>query len=671
LNVEFNKSLGAKILVAMLAPIILYWQDFVIIFNEALNSDLSTHIIILPILLGYLLYRIRYTFAASATELFQDTSNRSHFPFREISGALLCLLAYLTTWYGSYTFNPLEYHIASLPIFIAGLILLIFNAQTLRTLLFPIAFLLFLVPPPAELAQSVGAALAVVSSQVSYTLLKTTGFPVSLLNEYGSPVIYLTRPNGVTIPFVIDIACSGLYSLIGFILFAVFTAYISKGSLPKKLAVLSIGFPIIFLLNILRVTLIIVIGYYSGPDLALNIFHLLGGWTLILLGTLVLILTAEKVFKIQIFRRNLETCTHPLKEKEGKYCLQCGKILKNHPLYLTKKDILKLGSIVMISILLLSIQVPVFALTKGSTEVFIKKPSGEEAVAKILPEIEGYELRFSYRDEAFEKISGQNASIFYQYFPKGNSKQIIWVGLEISTTKGNLHPWEVCLITWPQTHGGQATVNQLDLRDIRLFDNPPITARYFAFHEKGSNVTQVILYWYTQSIFKTESGYQQKWSKISVIEYTINPNNYKTVEEDILPISKAIANYWQPIASWSWVALSIAQNGLTLILITLFLIAGSFSYYLYHEYNRRKTIKGLYERINYLEDRGIIDAIKALRKEIASETKIKSKYDEITKKDINLNTINDKLVLAEKSGIIRRKMISINDEPYIIWKSNI
>lgn len=38
----------------------------------------------------------------------------------------------LLYWHGSYTFTPLEYHILTLPIFAAGLTLILFNPQTLR-----------------------------------------------------------------------------------------------------------------------------------------------------------------------------------------------------------------------------------------------------------------------------------------------------------------------------------------------------------------------------------------------------------------------------------------------------------------------------------------------------------------------------------------------------------
>jgi len=327
-------------------------------------------------------------------------------------------------------------------------------------------------------------------------------------------------------------------------------------------------------------------------------------------------------------------------------------------------------AILVIAASLIYIQVPVFALTRGSAEIFIKKPTGEEGAMGILPDLEGYTQRFVYRDIAFENISGQEASLVYQYLPENQFTPIIWVGLEIGPTRGCLHPWEVCLITWPQTHGREVTVNQIDLRDIHLLDNPPLSARYFAFQRKGTDNTQVILYWYTRTNFKTEEGYQQKWSKISVIEYTRNPEDYKAVEDDILPVALAIANYWQPITTWSWVAITIAENGSTLITITTVFLIGIIIFTLYIVRNRRKGAKHAYKQISDLEERQILEAVKEIEKDQANESNIASKYKEISGKYIDIERLHKKLVEAEEAGLIERRITNKNDEPYISWKPN-
>ena len=334
-----------------------------------------------------------------------------------------------------------------------------------------------------------------------------------------------------------------------------------------------------------------------------------------------------------------------------------------------KKEIAKLSSIIAIMILTLSIQMPMFTLTKGNVEIFIKKSTGENVYMNPLPEIKGYNLSFVFRDKSFENISGQDASLLYAYIPV-NRSEAMCVGVEIASTQGALHPWEVCLVTWPQTQGGEASVTQLDLRDIHIIENPPVSARYFAFQRKDSNSTQVVLYWYTQSVFETQSGIQEKWSKISVIDYPQDPQKYKTSEENILPIAKAIVDYLQPITTWSWLALVIAGNSPTLIGITGFLIIYA-SFVIIRDERKKKTrAKSVYLLVSDPVDKKILQTLSSMKKDRPIESSIASRYRELSGEDIDIEILHEKLVEAEKSDLISRKIINIDNELHIIWKTN-
>jgi len=153
-----------------------------------------------------------------------------------------------------------------------------------------------------------------------------------------------------------------------------------------------------------------------------------------------------------------------------------------------------------------------------------------------------------------------------------------------------------------------------------------------------------------------------------VIQFTYDPEEYRAIEEELLPVAKAIANYWQPITNWSWVSLTIAKNGPTMITITATLLTGVLTISLYLETKKKNNAKRTFSQISDPEDRNIIDSIKALEKETATETKIASKYKEITGKDIDPERLYNKLKEAEEANIIKRKIININDEPYMTWK---
>ena len=175
-----------------------------------------------------------------------------------------------------------------------------------------------------------------------------------------------------------------------------------------------------------------------------------------------------------------------------------------------KLDIAKIAAIISTTLLLLLLQVPVIALTKGPAQIIIITPQGEQGNIQLLPRIPDYELQFLYRDRQFEQEAGQDASLLYLYEPQNTIEYPVYVGIEIASTQSALHAWEVCLITWPQTHGYQPKVTQIDLRDIQILQNPPITARYFAFKYIDFNTTQIVLYWYETSIFTFNNTAQQR-----------------------------------------------------------------------------------------------------------------------------------------------------------------
>jgi len=191
----------------LLLVIIVYGNDFSILANEAFQNEALSHILLLPFLAGFLFYLKKdMVKAALAQDKHSKRTNVKY--FNEILGVVLCLVAFLVYWYGSQTFYPLEYHIVSLPIFVAGVALVLFNARVLIALIFPILFLLFFVPLPATFLYTMGGGLANFNTQVSYGILKTAGLPITLSSSYGAPTILLQNASGQPLNFSVDVACS-------------------------------------------------------------------------------------------------------------------------------------------------------------------------------------------------------------------------------------------------------------------------------------------------------------------------------------------------------------------------------------------------------------------------------------------------------------------------------
>ena len=669
-------AITLKTATILAATIIIFYQDLAIIATDALQSEFMSHLLVIPVLFSYIIYRKRNMIRASIP--FEPSpSHKKTFPYKEIAGVLLFLIAFLVYSYGSYTFAPLEFHMFTLPLFVTACILILFNLQTLRQLAFPILFLFFLTPPPTIIVYALGSTLSIISTEASCAILNVLGLGARISAAYGNPVITLTQPNGTPLYFAIDIACSGIYSLIGFIIFATFIAYIARTVTWKKPAILLIGLPLIYLLNILRITIIVILGYKRGMELAMTTFHLLGGWVLIFLGTLLLLILTEKTLNIQLFaKKETISCSHrnPLTEHKQNFCQACGRLIRDAQITLNNLDSAKIAALTISVILIISVQAPIFALTKGPADILTQLSMGETPTIEILPEVSNYTLAFIQRDEEFEQLAKQDASLTYAYFPTANPGSIVWVSIEIASIKSSLHPWEFCVMElWRELPlpDWQRRYTQLDLRDVELIDNPPLIARYFAFQYKDNNLTQVVLYWYETSTFTTNTTTQQKHVKLSLVAYPYETASIQETEDELLKFGIATANHWRPTKTWTEIALLISRNGNTLLLIpTTFLII-LILVQIFLSLKTNHANQKAYQKLPQ-ESQQILQTVKAANRHHKGTTQdIASTYQKLNDEPLTLDTLHETLNTLKDVGLIKQTITNHNDQPILTWKTTI
>lgn len=647
----------------LLVIIAIFFQDLKIVFTDALNNDTTNYIIVIPFILAYLIYRKRKILRATI-------SKKNNEYLMVIAGFTLSIVALLLYWYGSYTFTPLEYHLSALPILTAGLTLILFNPATLRQLIFPIIFLAFLIPPPSQILSGLGSTLSIFSSEISYAIVNGIGIPSTLTSEYGTPLIMITRSSGATISFSIDVACSGVYSLIGFFVFVIFIAYLIRDKPWKKIALFLIGLPIIYAFNIVRISAILLIGYQYGEALALQMFHLLGGWALIFLGTLLLLAVSEKFLKLQLFSKTTKCPKYNSHAKmEGAFCPKCGRIINPRTPQLTRNDIIKIITIILSVILITSIQAPVVALTQNPT-LIINTPSGQQTPTTILPQIKDYELNFLYRDKTFEERANQDMAVAYLYNPVNQTEMPIYVTIEIASTLSSLHRWENCLMKWPIKHGFQARVTQIQLKDQQLIDNPPLIGRYFVFESHATNVTQAVLYWYETATFIVNSTSQQKHVKISMIVYPDNLENLTLIESQLLKNAKTVAKTWQPIKTWSAMAIFLSQNGNILLTIPITLLVGIALFCSYNKRKQKRRNFQTYKKLSKPNQQVIQTILETQKTTIPTLNAILTTYKNKTGKSIDEKELLQRIIEIKKTGIIKSEIANNQDIPKQIWKSN-
>ena len=657
-----------------LAIFIVYGSDLEILVNEALQSEALSHILLVPFFAAVLFYLKRDLVAASVN-LKKNRKETAAQYVDEVIGVALCLIAFLVYWYGSYTFNPLEYHLVSLPIFIAGVTLILLNLKALTVLIFPILFLLFLTPPPTDFTYAVGGGLANINTQASYSILKVFGLPVTLSSTYGPPTLTLTTAGGNPASFTVDVACSGIYSLIAFAMFAAFLAFIASASVVRKIGLFFLGFLIFEILNIARITIIVSIAFLLGEEIAMLVFHSIAGLVLIFIGMLLILFIAEKFFKIQILPKKQEQmpCPKCKKSLEGfkDFCLNCGRHLGAYREKLSQRFWLKLGMLIIgCSIVAYSIHAPTFAFAQGPVEV----TSGWENATNVFPsKLEyadvNYSLRFLYRDMDFEKVARQDASLIYAYIPNNMSKSTIFVLVGVASSISNLHSWEVCLITWQTAQGKYPLVTTLDSRDVQLLPDVPIIARYLVF-ESPYNYTQITLYWYEKATFKTGITVEQKYVRISLIIMKPTGIDYRQYEEELHKVGQEIGDYWQPLKTQSLISLGIPAQQL-LLAVSLVFIASTKTIQYSHEWRKKTNNLKIFNNTASPEEKVALQTFQ----EIAKEKKkiVTSDFAEAlkrkTRKNIKFDDLTSLLVRLEEYGFIKRDVESVNNKPRLVWKT--
>jgi exosortase len=157
---------------------------------------------------------------------------------------------------------------SSLIVVLGGLILFHLGPAISRAILFPLAFLFFMVPLPGVIFYAITFPLQQLAAQQAAWSLETLGVPVLLDGN----IIHLAQLSlGVTE------ACSGIRSLISLAAGAVAWAYLF---IPRGLAMIlfvAATLPITIVANAARVVLTGLIGQYIGVEYASGFFHEFAG----------------------------------------------------------------------------------------------------------------------------------------------------------------------------------------------------------------------------------------------------------------------------------------------------------------------------------------------------------------------------------------------------------
>ncbi len=225
---------------------LLYWRPFVWLVHSWLSSPYYGHGFLVPLIAGYIAWTKRGELQRTAPSW---------------AGVVLLglgLLLYLLGFIRAMIFLSA---ISLLPV-LAGLVLYFYGPRGVRTMTFPLCFLLFMIPPP--FISEVGYWLQYLSAHGSAWLVQVFGLPTTLTGAE----IQLGDST-----FVVGLPCSGMNTLIALLALAAIFIYLLRGSFYKKVILFILAFPLAILANVFRISSLLLVANHLGAEAAEGFFH--------------------------------------------------------------------------------------------------------------------------------------------------------------------------------------------------------------------------------------------------------------------------------------------------------------------------------------------------------------------------------------------------------------
>jgi exosortase/archaeosortase family protein len=204
--------------------------------------------------------------------------------------------------------------LTAVPLFVAGLLAIVFGVRVLWRQRLPIAYLLLALP----------ALYTVVLNSV---LLWYTNFTVTALRDIVAHVhvasadgiaanaLFIVSHHGHSFELQVVTACSGVDGLVGFLLIGLLFAAMVSGPMLRKSVWLVAGLPLLWAINLGRMLFIFWAGKEFGETVALDVFHPFIGLVTFSAGVTVWALSHRR-FGLRI--RGFSTSTRPSHDEVAK-----------------------------------------------------------------------------------------------------------------------------------------------------------------------------------------------------------------------------------------------------------------------------------------------------------------------------------------------------------------
>lgn len=162
---------------------------------------------------------------------------------------------------------------------LAGLVLFTLGKNIFSNIKFPIFYLLFMIPVPDSVYSLVAFPLQLIATKVSAFIIHTLSIPAYCEGN----MLYFAQTQ-----LEVAEACSGLRSLMAFIMLGFLFAYMIDKSWNKQIILVLSTIPLAFFANIVRVTSTGILANFFGEKLARSFLHEFSGLVIFAFGFILL-----------------------------------------------------------------------------------------------------------------------------------------------------------------------------------------------------------------------------------------------------------------------------------------------------------------------------------------------------------------------------------------------
>lgn len=255
-----NRRLWGALL-ALAISLLAFTPVFLVWFRIAMGSELHSHVVLIPLVSAYLLVTHRKDFALNSR------------PSRLAGIGVISLFGGIHGW--TLASNPpwSEVDLTALRILtfvgiVWGIGFLCAGGRWMRTAIFPMGFLLFMVPLPDRAVEQLEKLLMVMSARLAETIFSIGGVPVFRDGQ----VIELP---GVLLNVAQE--CSGIRSSWVLFITSVLAAYLFLPTIPRRIALVAAVLPLGILRNAVRIYVIGWLCVHVGPEMIDSWIHRRGG----------------------------------------------------------------------------------------------------------------------------------------------------------------------------------------------------------------------------------------------------------------------------------------------------------------------------------------------------------------------------------------------------------